>query len=40
MITLMVANKNIMSDMSPADFVFHVLITCGKNVNEESVPAV
>jgi hypothetical protein len=39
MITLMVAKANMSSDISPADFVFHVLITCGKKVMAEILPA-
>jgi hypothetical protein len=38
--TLIVANKNISREMSPADFDRQVLITWGKNVREEMVPAV
>ena len=39
MITLRVANKNINIEISLADFVRQVFITCGKNVIEEIVPA-
>jgi hypothetical protein len=39
MMTDMVANANIRSDISEADFVFHVLITCGKKVMAEILPA-
>ncbi|MCW3075221.1 MAG: hypothetical protein JWP69_2290 [Flaviaesturariibacter sp.] len=39
MITLMVANVNIRSEISPADLVFHVLMTCGRNVIAEMLPA-
>jgi hypothetical protein len=38
--TLVVANKNITSEISVADFVFQVLITCGKNTSEDMVPAI
>ena len=38
-ITEMVAKANISSDISEADFVFQVLITCGKNVIAEMLPA-
>ncbi len=34
-----VANANISTEMSEADFVFHVFITCGKNVIAEMLPA-
>ena len=37
--TLIVANVNISKDMSPADFVFQVLMTCGKKVMAEMLPA-
>ena len=37
--TLVVANKNITSEISCADFVFQVLITCGKKTSEDMVPA-
>ena len=40
MITEMVANVNISSEISAADLVFHVLITCGRKVMEEMHPAV
>ncbi len=40
MITEIVANVNISSEMSAADFVFQVLITCGRKVMEEMHPAV
>lgn len=40
MITERVANVNMSSEISAADFVFHVLMTCGKNVMEEMHPAV
>ena len=39
MITEMVAKANINSDISDADFVFQVLITCGKKVMAEILPA-
>jgi hypothetical protein len=39
MITLMVAKVNMSNEMSPADFVFHVLITWGKKVMAEILPA-
>jgi hypothetical protein len=35
----MVAKANIRSDISEADFVFHVLITWGKKVMAEMLPA-
>ena len=38
--TEMVAKVNISSEMSAADLVFHVLITCGRKVMEEMQPAV
>lgn len=38
-ITDMVANVNISSEMSSADFVFQVLMTCGKKVMAEMLPA-
>jgi hypothetical protein len=37
--TLIVANVNISSEISLADFDCHVLITCGKKVMEEINPA-
>ena len=37
--TLVVANKNIVSEISLADFDFHVLITCGKKTRDDIVPA-
>jgi hypothetical protein len=40
MITDMVAKVNISKEMSSADLVFHVFITCGKKVMEEIQPAV
>ncbi len=40
MITEIVAKVNMRSDMSAADFVFQVFITCGKKVMEEIHPAV
>lgn len=39
MITEMVAKVNISSEISAADLVFQVLITCGKNVTDEMHPA-
>ena len=39
-ITEMVAKVNISSEISAADLVFHVLMTCGKKVTEEMHPAV
>jgi hypothetical protein len=38
-ITLLVANKNINKEISLVDFVFQVLITCGRNTSVETVPA-
>ena len=38
-ITEMVANANIINEISEADFVFQVLITWGKNVMAEMLPA-
>lgn len=38
-ITLSVANKNMNIEISLADLVFHVLITCGKKTNVDIVPA-
>jgi hypothetical protein len=35
----MVANVNISREMSPADLVFHVLITWGRKVIAEILPA-
>jgi hypothetical protein len=40
MITEMVAKVNISNEISAADLVFHVLMTCGKKVMEEIHPAV
>ncbi len=40
MTTEMVAKVNISSEISAADFVFHVLMTWGKKVIEEMHPAV
>ena len=40
MITEMVAKVNISSEISAADLVFQVLMTCGKKVMEEIHPAV
>ena len=37
--TDIVAKANIISEMSEADLVFHVLITCGKKVIAEMLPA-
>ncbi len=37
--TLIVANVNISSEISLADFDCHVLITCGKKVTDEINPA-
>jgi hypothetical protein len=39
-ITEMVAKVNISSEISAADLLFQVLITCGKKVMEEMHPAV
>jgi hypothetical protein len=39
MITEMVANANMSNEISAADFVFQVLITCGKKVMAEILPA-
>ena len=39
MITEMVANANINSEISAADFVFQVFITWGKKVMAEILPA-
>jgi hypothetical protein len=39
-ITEMVAKVNISREMSAADLVFHVLITCGRKVMDEMHPAV
>ncbi len=38
-ITETVAKANINKEISDADFVFHVLITCGKKVMAEMLPA-
>lgn len=38
-ITDSVAKAKVSSEMSAADFVFHVLITCGRNVMAEMLPA-
>jgi hypothetical protein len=40
MITLIVANVNISMDISPADLVFQVFITCGRKVIAVILPAV
>jgi hypothetical protein len=40
MMTEMVANVNISREISAADLVFQVLMTCGRNVMEEMHPAV
>jgi hypothetical protein len=39
MITEMVAKANISKEMSEADFVFQVFITCGRKVMAEMLPA-
>jgi len=39
MITEIVAKANISNDISDADLVFHVLITCGRKVMAEMLPA-
>ena len=39
MITEIVAKANISSEISAADFVLHVFITCGKKVMAEIEPA-
>jgi hypothetical protein len=39
MSTPSISNNNMVSDKSFADFVFHICITCGKNVIDVIVPA-